>query len=328
MARRPRVGDPEAIRKELLAGLEDFGARLDADDLRARVRALIPASHLLRDLGVSAVRELGAKAARDRILAYLQEFPCTVIAGDELGIVSGISEYARRIRELRVEAGWPIYSGKTARAMAREEDWLDIDRSDLASEIAAMGPDDYILLGERDEGSARRWEVANEVRRLGGGARDRLLEYLRRNVGRPVTGEELGYVGNAQSWPRRVRELRTEFGWPIATRISGRPDLTVGVYLLEADRQSPPHDRHIADPIRVAVLERDGFACRKCGWRPARRAPGDLRTLLELHHIEHHAKGGANEMDNLLTLCNVHHDELHRLPELDGGALDRWLERG
>ncbi|WP_139153108.1 HNH endonuclease, partial [Enterobacter kobei] len=34
--------------------------------------------------------------------------------------------------------------------------------------------------------------------------------------------------------------------------------------------------------------------------------------FLELHHIEHHADGGENTLDNLITLCNVCHDEVHR----------------
>ncbi|WP_323985578.1 HNH endonuclease [Klebsiella aerogenes] len=35
------------------------------------------------------------------------------------------------------------------------------------------------------------------------------------------------------------------------------------------------------------------------------------RTFLELHHIEHHADGGENTLENLITLCNVCHDEVH-----------------
>ncbi|MFD2579587.1 HNH endonuclease signature motif containing protein [Novosphingobium colocasiae] len=33
--------------------------------------------------------------------------------------------------------------------------------------------------------------------------------------------------------------------------------------------------------------------------------------FLELHHlIEHKAKGG-NTVENLVTICNVHHDQVH-----------------
>jgi hypothetical protein len=30
-----------------------------------------------------------------------------------------------------------------------------------------------------------------------------------------------------------------------------------------------------------------------------------------LHHRKHHAAGGKNVADNLITLCNVHHDAVH-----------------
>ncbi|HFQ9141947.1 TPA: HNH endonuclease [Enterobacter cancerogenus] len=31
-----------------------------------------------------------------------------------------------------------------------------------------------------------------------------------------------------------------------------------------------------------------------------------------MHHIEHHADGGENTLDNLITLCNACHDDVHR----------------
>ncbi len=55
--------------------------------------------------------------------------------------------------------------------------------------------------------------------------------------------------------------MRTEEGWPIVTKNTGRDDLPVGVYVLEEDRQAYVHDRKIPDPVRVAVLTRDHFRC-------------------------------------------------------------------
>lgn len=330
MARRTKSGDPDKLRRRLVDLLTNFELRLQENDLREQVRALIPAIHLLRDLGSSLIPQGDVTSARDRILYYLRRYPLTIIAGDELGVVSGISEYARRIRELRVEHGWPIYSGTTAKEMLEEE--MADGTGNLfgpelpAAAIRAMRADDYILIGEQDRDAAHRWHLANDIRKMDLSMRDRLLLYLLKNVEKPVTGEELRYVANGkQSWPRRTRELRTEEGWPVATRNSGRPDLPVGVYVLEADRQLPPHDRQIPDPVRVAVLERDNFRCRCCGWKPAVRTPGDPRALLELHHIEHHAGGGSNDEDNLITLCNVHHDEVHR-QKLNGKPdFNQWL---
>ncbi|MEX2578619.1 MAG: hypothetical protein WD342_06140 [Verrucomicrobiales bacterium] len=74
------------------------------------------------------------------------------------------------------------------------------------------------------------------------------------NVGKSVTGEELSYVANSTEWARRTRELRTEEGFPISTKMSGNPSLPVGVYVLEQDRQTPKHDRHIPEPVRRQAI--------------------------------------------------------------------------
>ena len=108
-----------------------------------------------------------------------------------------------------------------------------------------------------------------------------------------------------------MRELRTEEGWPISTKQTGNPTLPVGVYVLEEDRQTPAHDRRIPDPVRREALRRDNYTCQNCGWSPHIWNRSDPR-FLELHHKQHHAAGGTNELDNLVTLCNVCHDDLHR----------------
>jgi hypothetical protein len=41
-------------------------------------------------------------------------------------------------------------------------------------------------------------------------------------------------------------------------------------------------------------------------------SPDDPRKMLELHHKKHHKDKGENTVDNLETVCNVHHDEIHR----------------
>ena len=330
MARRTKPGDPDNLRRRLIELLRDFEQRLEDNDLREQVRALVPAVHLLRDLGSSLIPKEIASSGIERILHYFKRYPLSIIAGGELAVVSGVSDYPRRIRQLRVEYGWPIYSGTTAKEMLEEE--LKEGAESLfgpelpVEAIQAMSADDYILIGEQDRDAAHRWNLGNDIRKSGGAAQDRLLAYLRANVERPVTGEELRYVANGvHDWPRRTRELRTEEGWPVATRNSGRPDLAVGVYVLEADRQSPPHDRHIPDRVRIDVLERDDFRCQCCGWHPSERRAGDPRALLELHHVEHHAEGGSNEPDNLVTLCNVHHDEVHRQKLKGEPDFIRWM---
>ncbi len=298
----------EQIRQRLLKLLDNFEQELATGDLRRKVLALVPCFHHLRNLGKSLIPHQVAKSARDRILHYFLKYPGVIIAGDELLVVAGIQEYARRVRELKVQFGWPIISGNTAKQMSNEGEFplKGID-------IMSMGPSDYILLSSRqDREAAHRWNLANEIRRESISVRDKLIKYFKKNIGQEITGEELKYLAKDRSeWARRVRELRTEFGWPIVTRNTGRPDLEVGVYLLEADRQSPEHDRRISDQIKRRVLRRDVYKCTICGWSHKEWNRSDPRHL-ELHHVQPHVQGGENSENNLTTLCTVCHDDIHR----------------
>jgi len=299
--------DPETIRKMVSDLIINFETELLSSELRSKVLALVPIFHGLRDLGKALIPEKYTSAARDRILYYFCKYPGTIINGDELLVISGIQEYARRLRELRVEFGWAIASGTTIKEM------YDSAPEDIPTEFTQMKPSEYILLcPEQDRDAAHRWHVANSIRKQKGSVRDKILKFLRANVGHQVTNEELRYVaGNKTEWARRVRELRTEFGWPIVTRSTGRPDLALGTYMLQADRQSPAHDRRIPDDIRRKVLRRDGYMCQECGWSHQEWNPSDPRHL-ELHHIKPHVEGGENVEGNLQTLCTICHDKVHR----------------
>ena len=303
MPRRPKEGTPDDLRLQLIRLLDNFEKQLQQSDVRRKVLALVPALHKLRDLGSSLIPRNIASSARDRILAYLQKYPSTVIHGDELMVVSGIQDYPRRIRELRCEFGWNIASGMTLIEMNEEEVQSD----------GVLSPEEYILLDtKQDREAAYRWKMANEIRKKNIGSRVKILEFLLLNIGKSVTGEELRYVTNNKSeWARRVRELRTEEGWLITTHATGRPDLPIGTYTLESAQQSPAHDRRIPDPVRCAVLVRDNYTCTQCGWSQKQWNPADPRHL-ELHHVKSHVSGGANTEDNLTTLCNICHDDQHR----------------
>lgn len=315
MGRRPRGNDSEALRRGLIDLLINFEQHLNESGLRDQVKALVPAHKQLQDLGCSLLPQGVALSARDRILAYLRSFPGQVIDGDELMIVAGISEYARRLRELRVEAGWPILSGMTA----REQRDADAEGGDNADLPPAMRPDQYMLAEDRqDRDAAHRWNMANQIRKSDAGVRDKLLRFFRENVGKPITSEELRYVaGNVSEWARRTRELRTEDGWPVVTRTSGDPSLPVGVYVLMRDEQAPAHDRHIPEIVRREVMRRDNWSCRwvGCGWPNG--FPDTDHRYLEAHHVKQHAHGGENTAENLVTLCNLHHDETHRTDKLE-----------
>jgi len=319
MGRRSRQSDIK-MAAEAAERLRQF-ALLTADTpLRERVSALSPIIHSVRDIGSGLMP--GHNSGRSRILAYFRSFPGVVIPGDELFVVAGVDDWARRLRELRVEKGWPIFSGATF-AQLREHD-LDqlrqIERA-IGLDTEGLGPEDYVLLEDsQDENAADHWKLLKTLRNSDLSVQDRILELLKKNVGEPISGEQFRYVaGDASEWARRVRELRTEEGWPILTKMQGRPEIAVGSYMLAEAKQAPRHDRKISDSVRIAVLKRDQFGCRVCGWSRRDLDPDDPRKFLELHHVHEHAHGGENSEDNLVTLCNVDHDAVHagtlRLPD-------------
>ncbi len=309
MAKTERPGNATIYRPRLLEHLDAFEAHRRSGALRGQALELAAMTRLLWNLGGTLLPDPGLKSAEARILAYLKRHVGVVLAGDELMAVAGISEYARRIRELRVQGGWKILSGMTLQNMEPEE----LEEL-FGGETPRLRPDQYILLSdEEDVEAAQRWRAANTIRKDKNlSARNKILKYLRAFVGKDLSGEELRYVaGNKTEWARRTRELRTEHGWPVLTRLTGRPDLPVGVYVLEEDRQGPEHDRKIPDPVYRAVLLRDNHTCQDCDWTHAQWSRS-LPRHLELHHITEHAAGGANTAENLITLCNACHDERHR----------------
>jgi hypothetical protein len=313
MGRRSRqYSDIKAASERTAVALDRF-ARLDPSvPLRIRVQALTPVAHGVRDLGSSLLP--GQKSGFARILQYLRLHVGQVVPESELFVVAGIDDWARRLRELRVEHGWPIYSGVTFREIAAEDpDHLTSIEGHLGYPVSRLKTSEYVLLEDRaDQHAASHWKLLKTLRNSKAPLQDRLLALLRNSVGEPISGEQFRYIaGKANEWPRRLRELRTEEGWPVQTRMQGRFDLPVGSYVLAEDRQAEPHDRKISDSVRSAVLKRDGYACRHCGWSIADRHPSDKKQFLELHHLVEHAAGGENSVENLVTLCNVDHDDVH-----------------
>jgi hypothetical protein len=236
-------------------------------------------------------------SARERIGLYFLANVGQGIKVVELNVVSAISEYGRRVRELRVEEGYKILTGNS-------------NDPDVGLKLGAR---QYLLLDpEPDITAARRWHIANRIRKeKEGGSSGRLLRYLLANIGQVVTNEELAYVAKAKEFGRRVRELRTEQGYPIATIFTGRPDLKMGEYVLESkERISEPHDRKIPFDVQKEVYARDKNTCRLDGWTHDRWTREDPR-ILELHHIKEHAEHGQNIAKNLVVLCSRCHDDVH-----------------
>lgn len=317
MQKRTAPRHPLEIRDHLQSLLSEIDDNFTALDLRDRVKRLVPVFHDVRSLGGS-LDPNAARSGKARLLSYLRRYAGQIIDGDELMVIAGIGEWARRVRELRVQEGWPILTGVTVSELRAS---LEEEGASLDEMPAQMRPDQYIL--ERDEqdlAAADRWETTNGIRRGSGSVRDKILKLLRTYVGQPIHSEVLRYVAgdDKSEWARRARELRTQDGWPVVTKSTGDPTLPVGVYMLAKDEQSPPHDRHIPIDVRGKVMKRDNYACRwlDCGWPNGFNVKFDHR-FLEVHHIHQHQHGGSNtDPDNLVTLCNAHHDETHRTGEL------------
>ena len=100
------------IVKHMVEQLSAMKTSLPDMDLRRKVIYLVELQNALRKLGKCTITESGFEggSAIKRIRQYFLQHESQVIAGDELAIVSGISDYARRIRELR-DSGMNILVG-------------------------------------------------------------------------------------------------------------------------------------------------------------------------------------------------------------------------
>jgi biotin operon repressor len=260
--RLERLADELSRLAELPSVRPDELAELRAE-LLAIERAIVGPRH----------RAPAGHGARAKILDYLKSHLGQPVSGEQLREVSGIQEWARRVRELRVEYGYDVQEGGGAYTL--------------------VSPDP-------DEKVAARWALANRIRRMPGDARDRILEYFKANVGRVVTLAELHYVAKIKEVPRRVRELRDEFGYRISSR-HDRPELRPDQYVLETLDPIPAAERQIRPSVWKGVIERDGHRCVQCG-----AIPGS-GVWLEVDHIDEKADGGSDEPENLQTLCNRCH---------------------
>lgn len=260
-----------------------------AEDWLALLAGLGRSEVGLRKLARRVAHQLGLpRGAKPRILAYLRARVGVVVDKDELSGVSGIYEWARRIRELRVEEGWSISS--------------DQSRDDL-------GPGQYILESlEPDVDLRERWRTANSIRRMAGSASTRLLAYFQANIGKTISKDEVRYVSKIHAGPRRVRELE-EAGWQIESHLD-RTELRPGQYVMVAADQLPAKAReHIK--LRFEILTRDDFRCMTCG------AEAGAGRRLQVHHILPIEDGGTNDSANLETLCDACHAGKHAMLAID-----------
>lgn len=296
--RRPKEEIVQSANHRLVS--LDIAPPKSPEELRERVCTFVELARDSKELALFHVKALlPFDSAAERILGYLRMFVGQQLEGEELEIVSGISEYARRVREWRVQFGWPIKHTGSRYVLERDEP---------------------------DGAKAELWRTLNTIRRSDAGARDRMLALFQAlPIGEPISTAQLRYVTENKDM-RRVRELRTQFGWRIMTKNTGMPQLKADQYVLVDPTPMEQHDRNIDKETIVAVLQRDKNRCQKCGWHPNERVAGDPRQYIELHHINWHSEGGANEKDNLATLCNMHHRAVHTL-KLQPEGFRQWLSK-
>src|SRR6185437_6637342 len=65
--------------------------------------------------------------------------------------------------------------------------------------------------------------------------------------------------------------------------------------------------REIPQEVRTFCLERDGYACQWRGCELSR----ERGARLQLHHVLPEQFGGTETPDNLITLCDIHHKNMH-----------------
>jgi hypothetical protein len=277
------------LEREIAAGV---AGREELEEFTAEVRGL--------GTRLFGPRPRGRRGAggKSRILSYLLARVGQDVAGEELAEIGGIQEWARRVRELRIQEGY---------------------------EIKEIGSSTYRLdSAVPDLQRAAIWKRANVIRRQDGSGFERIAALLDASVGEVVTREQIDYVGKISEGSRRVRELRDERGWPIDSHVDD-PTLEPGEYRLMSndpkDRRDPLQ-RLYPEGLRQKVFERDDYTCQVCGRdRQKAEAAGDSRFYLEVHHKVAVADDLAgmppaerNNIDNLVTLC--HRDHLEQTARL------------
>lgn len=138
-------------------------------------------------------------------------------------------------------------------------------------------------------------------------AKNRVRKLLLANVGKIITGEEIGAAAGISEWARRLRELRDEEGWPIHSH-NDDVSLKPGEYRLVTPpppRKDVAFERAISRTLRSQVLDRNGFTCQMCGLTPGEVDPGTGRKVhMHIGHIVDKSLGGKDELSNLRALCS------------------------
>jgi hypothetical protein len=93
----------DVLISEIERELAEYRAKYEGLSWREKVLLLVEVTASVKEMGVKTNPRAANVGARERIRLYLQENVGVVVAARELEVVSGISEYGRRV--LRRDAG-------------------------------------------------------------------------------------------------------------------------------------------------------------------------------------------------------------------------------
>ncbi len=136
------------------------------------------------------------------------------------------------------------------------------------------------------------------------GARTKLREFFKANVGRIVKTSELSRIAGINDYQRRIRELRDEEGMQIMSH-NDRDNLRPDEYILQSLELRPVIARGISDKLRRRILDRNGFTCQVCGSGSGEDSgcePGKT-CRLQIDHIIPISQGGTDDEHNLRAVC-------------------------
>lgn len=289
--------DPQQTAAELRAAAQRLDSSAQSAGRGDNVRDEL--DDVRSSVALTAFRAFGPRPRSKRgeggkwkLLDYLKAGLGQEFHREELSIIARIDDWARRLRELRVEHGY---------------------------DVEHLDGDFYVLhSAQPDAAKADEWRTANRIRNLRGASVTQKIEkFLLANVGHKVRRDQLDYVAKGRKEAtRRTRELRDEEGWPIVSHIDD-PNLRPSEYmLLSADPldRADPNQRHYPVGVRTKVFKRDGYRCQNCGrTRQDALGEGDTRFILECDHKvgvadpSNLTEQQKSDPDNLQTLCHHCH---------------------
>lgn len=188
----------------------------------------------------------------------------------------------------------------------RDEEWLR--EKYIAEELSTREIGD---LCDRSKETIRRWLDRHGIpkRSKSEAARIRALRY-------PHTTEAGAQaIRDVNSWDGWTTAEREAFRRRLSAERTGEKNPMYGVTGDRHPRWNPDADYpsvyHTPEwrRTRRAVYRRDSWTCRECGAKDRR---------LHAHHVTPLSEGGAKfDMDNLTTVCEECHYELHRTGHTD-----------